>query len=289
MQGEGRHGRGQSVTLGCGIGLRPVYFGEILAEPPAIDWFEALSENYMVAGGNPRRVLRRVRERFPVALHGVSLSIGAAEPVDAQYVDHLAALVDEIDPAFVSDHLCWAGVGGHSAHDLWPLPLTEESLALVVDKVGRVQDRLGRRILLENPSSYAEFAASAIPEWDFIAEVARRADCGILLDVNNVFVSAFNHGFAPQVYIDAMPRERVGYLHLAGHSDLGDLLLDTHDAPVPADVWWLYEDTLRRLGPLPTLVERDDEYPPLSELLAEAERARTICRRLEDAACRTTA
>lgn len=266
--------------LGYGIGLRTVHYHDLVggdARPAAsgrIDWFEAISENFFGAGGNPRRVLRAVRERYPIALHGVSLSIGSVDPLDATYLDKLARLVDEIEPAIVSDHLCWSSLGGHTAHDLWPLPYTEESLVHVVERVAAVQDRLGRRILLENPSSYVEFRASTIPEAELLAEVARRADCGILLDVNNVYVSARNHGFDPDGYLATLPPERIGYVHVAGHSDLGDHLLDTHDQPVADAVWTLYRAAVRRFGAVSTLVEWDDQVPPLDVVVAEADRAR---------------
>jgi uncharacterized protein (UPF0276 family) len=262
--------------LGFGLGLRPPHFEDALGGQPRVDWWEVLSENFLVAGGNPRRVLRQVRERWPVVLHGVSLSIGSVDPVDDDYLARLAALADEVDPPVVSDHLCWVALDGRSGHDLWPLPYTDEALAVVVDKVGRVQDRLGRRILLENPSSYVTFTASHIPEAEFLAEVARRADCGILLDVNNIYVSSTNHGWDPDAYLAAIPPERVGQIHLAGHSDHGTHLLDTHDHPVCEAVWQLYGKALARLGDVSSMIERDDHIPPLDELIGELERARRI-------------
>ena len=265
--------------LGYGVGLRPAHYRDVLDGKHAVDWFEVTSENFFGAGGNPRRVLRAVRERYPVALHGVSLSIGTTDPVDDRYLDKLVRLAAEIEPAMVSDHLCWSSLGGHTVHDLWPLPYTEEALAHVVLRVRRVQDRLGRRILLENPSSYIEFRASVIPEAEFLAEVARRADCGILLDVNNLYVSARNHGFDPDAYLAAIPAERVGYVHLAGHTDAGDHLLDTHDHSVADGVWALYRSAVRRFGPVSTLVEWDDLIPPLDIVVEEAERARREARR----------
>ncbi|HEU4733538.1 MAG TPA: DUF692 domain-containing protein [Kofleriaceae bacterium] len=262
--------------LGFGLGLRPPHYEDVLGGEPHVDWWEVISENFLVAGGNPRRVLRLVRERWPVVLHGVSLSIGSVDPVDEAYLARLAALVAEVDPPIVSDHLCWSALGGHSAHDLWPLPYTEEALALVAAKVGRVQDRLGRRILLENPSSYVTFAASQLSEAEFLAEVARRADCGILLDVNNVYVSSTNHGWDPGAYLAAIPPDRVGQIHLAGHSDHGTHLLDTHDHPVCEAVWQLYGAAVARFGQVATMIERDDHIPPLAELIAELDRARQI-------------
>jgi uncharacterized protein (UPF0276 family) len=262
--------------LGFGLGLRLPHYQDVVEGDPRVDWWEVISENFLVAGGNPRRVLRRVRERWPVVLHGVSLSIGSVDPVDDDYLGKLAALAAEVEPPFVSDHLCWSGLGGHSAHDLWPLPYTEEALGLVVDKVGRVQDRLRRRILLENPSSYVTFAASTIPEAEFLAEVARRADCGILLDVNNIYVSSTNHGWDAAAYLAAIPPDRVAQIHLAGHSDHGAHLLDTHDHPVCEAVWQLYGDAIARLGSVATMIERDDHIPALDELVGELDRARQI-------------
>ncbi len=262
--------------LGFGLGLRPQHYPDVLAGQPAVDWWEVISENFMIDGGNPRRVLRQVRERWPVVLHGVSLSIGSVDPIDEVYLARLAALVAEVEPAIVSDHLCWSRFGGHSAHDLWPVPYTDEALAMIVDRVGRVQDRLGRRILLENPSSYATFAASHIPEAEFLAEVARRADCGILLDVNNVYVSSRNHGWDPHAYLAAIPTDRVGQIHLAGHTNHGSHLLDTHDQPVCDEVWELYAAATARFGAVSAMIERDDEIPPLADLVAELDHARAI-------------
>jgi uncharacterized protein (UPF0276 family) len=260
--------------LGFGLGLRTVHYHDVLEGEPRVDWWEVISENFLVAGGNPRRVLRQVRERWPVVLHGVSLSIGSVDPIDRDYLARLAALVDEVDPPIVSDHLCWSALGGHAAHDLWPLPYTDEALALVVDKVGQVQDRLGRRILLENPSSYVTFAASQISEAEFLAEVARRADCGILLDVNNVYVSSTNHRWDAGEYLAAIPVDRVGQIHLAGHSDHGTHLVDTHDHPVCDAVWALYAAAVARFGDVSTMIERDDHIPPLDELIGELDHAR---------------
>ena len=265
--------------LGFGLGLRPPHYQDALSNSggaSSVDWWELISENFMVAGGNPRRVLRAMRERAPVVLHGVSLSIGSVDSLDEGYLARLATLVAEVEPAIVSDHLCWSGVGGHTAHDLWPLPYTTEALDHIVERVARVQDRLGRRILLENPSSYVTFAASEIGEAEFLAEVARRADCGILLDINNVYVSAQNHGWDAAGYLAAIPVERVGQIHLAGHTDHGSHLLDTHDMPVCAAVWDLYAAAVARFGPVSTMIERDDHIPPLAELIAELDHARRI-------------
>ncbi len=262
--------------LGFGLGLRPPHYQDVLGGTPNVDWWEVISENFMVAGGNPRRVLRAVRERWPVVLHGVSLSIGSVDPLDEDYLARLAALVREVDPPIVSDHLCWSAFGGHSAHDLWPVPYTEEALAHVVARVAHAQERLGRRILLENPSSYVTFGASELSEAEFLAEVARRADCGILLDVNNVFVSCTNHGWDADAYLAAIPSDRVGQIHLAGHSGDGTHLIDTHDHPVCDAVWALYAKAATRFGAVATMIERDDRIPPLEELIGELDRARAI-------------
>jgi uncharacterized protein len=262
--------------LGHGIGLRTKHFPRVLDGTAHADWFEAISENFMIRGGRPLAVLERVRAEAPIVLHGVSLSIGSTDPLNLHYLDELADLAARFAPAWVSDHLCWGSVGGRYAHDLLPLPYTEEALALVAERVRVVQDRLRRRILLENVSSYLTFTHSTMPEWEFLAAVAERADCGILLDVNNVYVSAMNHGFAPEAYVDGVPAARVGQIHLAGHSDRGTHLLDTHDAAVVPAVWDLYRYTLGRLGRVSTLVEWDDRIPELEEVVAEAERARAI-------------
>src|SRR4051794_17958570 len=262
--------------LGTGIGLRPPHYADVAAGRARVDWLEVITENFMVEGGNPRRVLRAVRERYPVVLHGVSMSLGSVDPLDDRYLDALAALAREVEPAWISDHLCWSSFGGHSAHDLWPLPYTEEALDHVAARIARVQERLGRRILVENVSSYLTFRQSAMPEWEFLAALADRADCGLLLDVNNVFVSGRNHGFDPAAFIDGVPRDRVAQFHLAGHSDKGTHLLDTHDHPVCDEVWALYRHAVRRFGPQATLLERDDDIPPLDELVAEARRAAEV-------------
>jgi uncharacterized protein (UPF0276 family) len=267
--------------LGHGIGLRTKHYPELVGEGAGadlsrVDWFEAISENFMVPGGNPRYVLERVRERFPVVLHGVSLSLGSVDPLDEGYLDRLARLIDEVEPAWVSDHLCWSSHGGRHVHDLLPLPYTEEALAHVAARVQRVQERLGRQILVENVSSYLEFTCSTMREWEFLAALCERADCGLLLDVNNVFVSAHNHRFDARDYLAGLPRGRVGQIHLAGHSDKGTHLLDTHDHPVCDGVWALYREALQRFGRVSTLIERDDHIPPLAEVVSESERARAL-------------
>jgi hypothetical protein len=262
--------------LGHGIGLRTRHYPRILDGTARADWFEVISENFMIRGGRPLEVLARARATAPIVLHGVSLSLGSVDPLNEGYLDELADLATRFEPAWVSDHLCWGSIGGHYAHDLLPLPYTEEAVAHVVGRVARVQERLGRRILVENVSSYVTFTHSVMPEWEFLAAVAERADCGILLDVNNVYVSAVNHGFAPETYIDAVPAARVGQIHLAGHSDHGTHLLDTHDGLIVPAVWNLYRRAVGRLGRVSTLVEWDDHIPELEEVLAEAERARAV-------------
>lgn len=257
--------------------MRPPHFAALAAGPhEGVDWVEVISENFMVAGGNPRAVLRAVRARMPVVLHGVSLSIGSVDPLDRRYLDQLATLASEVEPAWISDHLCWSSFQGHTGHDLWPLPFTEESLDHVTARVLAVQDRLGRPILVENVSSYLELADSALTEWEFLAALCARTDCGVLLDVNNIFVSAHNHGFAPRAFLEGIPVGRVGQIHLAGHRDEGTHLLDTHDHPVCEGVWDLYRAAVDRFGPIPTLIERDADIPPLSELVAESRQAAAI-------------
>ena len=261
---------------GFGLGLRPRHYEAILRSSPRVDWFEALSENYMIPGGRPLHYLMRIRERFPVVLHGVSLSIGSTDPLDRAYLKQLKALAARVEPEWISDHLCWTGVAGRNLHDLMPLPYTQEALRHVARRVRAVQDFLGRRILLENVSSYVAYRESAMTEWDFLAALAREADCDILLDVNNIYVSAFNHGFDALEFLDRMPAARVRQIHLAGHDNCGDLIIDTHDAPVIGPVWELYAEALRRFGPVPTMIERDDRIPPLGALVRELDRARAV-------------
>lgn len=260
--------------LGYGLGLRVEHYQELLAQPQGVDWLEIISENYMVPGGLPLVWLERFRQRFPLAMHGVSLSIGSTDPLDQGYLARLDALARRIEPAWVSDHLCWTGVQGVNLHDLMPLPYTEEALEHVAARVREVQDRLRRRILLENVSSYIRYADSQLEEWEFLAEIARRADCLILLDINNIYVSARNHDFDPQRYLDGVPVDRVQQFHLAGHEQGESLIVDTHDAPVPSPVWSLYRDAVRRFGAVSTMIERDDRIPPLAELLDELGEAR---------------
>ena len=261
---------------GFGLGLRTPHYEAILNEPHAIDWLEVVTENYLVPGGKALDYLERIRARYPIVMHGVSLSIGSTDPLDVDYLAAVRALADRIEPHWISDHLCWTGVEGRNVHDLLPLPYTEEALNEVVARVGRVQEALGRQILLENVSSYLTFHASEMSEWEFLREVAQRADCAILLDINNIYVSSVNHGFDPLQYLRAMPKSRVRQFHLAGHSDLGGHLIDTHDAPIVEPVWNLYRSALAHFGAVPTMIERDDNIPELSELVAELQIAREL-------------
>jgi len=271
--------------LGFGLGLRTPHYEAMLGEPHAVDWLEVITENYLGPGGKPLHYLERMRERFPLVMHGVSLSIGSTDPIDLEYLAQVRNLAARIEPHWISDHLCWTGIDGHNLHDLLPLPYTEEALASVAARVGQVQDALGRQILLENVSSYLSFRASELTEWDFLREVAQRADCAILLDINNIYVSSVNHGFDPLAYLQAIPKERVRQFHLAGHSDMGGHLIDTHDHPIAEPVWDLYGAAVARFGMVPTMIERDDNIPELGELVAELQIARALAgRHLQQAA-----
>ena len=263
--------------LGAGVGLRTKHHAAALESGAALpDFFELITENFFAAGGRPREVLEEARRRRPIALHGVSLSIGSRDPLDASYLDRVAELADRVQPAIVSDHLCWSSHGGRHAHDLLPLVFTAGEVDRIAARVREVQVRLGRRILLENVSSYLAWNASTMTEWAFLAAVAEQADAGILLDVNNVYVNAKNHGFDPAEFLAGLPAARVGQIHLAGHADRGRYLFDTHDAPVGEPVWALYRAALERFGPVSTLIERDDKIPAWEVLLAEATAARTL-------------
>jgi uncharacterized protein (UPF0276 family) len=270
--------------LGVGVGLRTVHFADVLERRPAVGWLEAITENFLDTGGRPLRVLEEVAGRWPVVLHGVSLSIGSVDPLDLGYLAKVGALARRVRAAWVSDHLCWTGVAGRNVHDLLPLPYDEPTLRHVVARVREVQDRLERPLVLENPSTYVEFVGSTMPEHEFLARLAEEADCGLLLDVNNVYVSARNHGFDPEAYVDAIPPGRVVQYHLAGHTDHGTHVVDTHSAPVVDPVWELYRRALARTGPRATLLEWDEEIPPLDEVLAEARKAQPFL----DAAARPT-
>lgn len=262
--------------LGFGLGLRPEHYEAILSEFPAIDWFEIITENYLVPGGKPLYFLDRIREHYPMVMHGVSLSIGSTDPLDWEYLKDVKALIDRVQPRWISDHLCWTGIQGRNTHDLLPLPYTEEVMNHVVPRIKAVQDFLERRLLLENVSSYITYQESSMTEWTFLRTIAEQADCHILLDVNNVYVSSQNHEFNPIDYIMAMPTERIRQIHLAGHLNHGDYIIDTHDHPIVDPVWDLYRETIRQHGLISTMIERDDDIPPLAELMHELERAKTI-------------
>jgi uncharacterized protein (UPF0276 family) len=269
---------GKPPYLGFGLGLRPRHYEEILSGNPDIDWFEVISENYMIPGGQPLRILDQIRERYPVVMHGVSLSIASTAPLDMDYLAALKTLSDRVEPKWISDHLCWTGVHGVNLHDLLPVPYTQEALDHVVERVSRVQDVLGRRLTLENVSSYVTFGDSEMSEWEFVSEVATRADCWLLFDVNNVYVSAFNHGFSTDDFLHGVPRDRIVQFHVAGHSHEESHIIDTHDHPVCDEVWDFYRETVAHFGPVSTMIERDDNIPPLAEVVAELDIARQIAR-----------
>ena len=266
---------------GFGLGLRPAHYTALLDARAPLEWLEIISENFMVGGGKPMAMLDRLRADYPMAMHGVALSIGSTDALDRDYLKKLKALAHRVDPLWISDHFCWTGVGGHNAHDLLPLPYTEEAVRLLVRKITQVQNELGRRLVLENVSSYLGYAVSDMTEWDFIRTVADEADCLLLLDVNNVYVSSVNHGFDPVHYLAGLPAARVQQIHLAGHSTHDDHLVDTHDQPVCEEVWALYDIACGMFGEVATMIERDDNIPALHELLNELARARRIAVRAE--------
>jgi uncharacterized protein (UPF0276 family) len=262
------------IFEGFGLGLRPPHFNEFLEQGDLVDFVEVISENFMVPGGRPLYVLDKVRERYPVAMHGVSMSIGSADGVKLDYLRRLKALADRVNPLWVSDHLCWTGVEEFNSHDLLPMPYTEEAMDLISANIARAQDVLERPILMENASTYLTFADDQMTEWAFISEMCRRTGCYLLLDVNNIYVSGTNHGFDMDAYLAGIPEDRVRQMHLAGHSQGRELLIDTHDEPVPDPVWALYKKAVGRFGPLASMIERDDNIPPLADLLAELDVAR---------------
>ncbi|MNF26646.1 hypothetical protein D3C76_322950 [compost metagenome] len=261
---------------GYGLGLRSHYYQQILEQSPPVDWFEIISENFMVEGGKALYYLDAITERYPVVMHGVSLSIGGPHALDTEYLKRLKQLSDRTNPAWISDHLCWSRGNAHQLHDLLPLPYTEESLYYVVNRVRQVQDLLQRPLVLENVSSYVRRAGDEFTEWEFLEALSRLSDCELLLDINNVYVSSRNHGFDPLTFIHGMPANKIRQLHLAGHSDYGDYVIDTHDQPVSDPVWALYQQTLEHIGPVATLLERDDRLPPFEELLVELQKAREL-------------
>lgn len=262
--------------LGFGLGLRAQHYGDILEGNPPVDWFEVISENYMVPGGQPLRMLDKIRARYPIVMHGVSLSIASTAPFDEDYLKGLKTLADRTEPKFVSDHLCWTGVHGVNLHDLLPFPYTREALDHVVARVQHVQDYLKRPIALENVSTYVQFGHSEMQEWEFIAEMTKRTGCWLVFDVNNVYVSAFNHSYSADEFIAGIPADRVVQFHLAGHEHNMTHIIDTHDALVCDAVWDLYRKSLTRFGPVSTIIERDDDIPPLADMVTELGRARVI-------------
>ena len=264
---------------GFGLGLRTSHYAEILSARCNVDWFEILSENYMIPGGKPLAMLDQIRRDYPMVMHGVSMSIGSADGPSGEYLAQLKALMRRVEPLWISDHLCWTGVHGHNMHDLFPLPYTEETVKHVVRNVKRVQDYLERPLLLENVSSYVAFTSDSLTEWDFITAIAEESDSLILLDVNNIYVSSVNHGFDPLTYLTSIPKSKVRQFHLAGHSDLGGHLIDTHDHPIAPPVWNLYCAAVAHFGAVPTMIERDDNIPELSDLVAELDIARELGRR----------
>ncbi len=262
--------------LGFGLGLRTDHYEQVLNDRPAIDWLEIISENYMVEGGKALHYLDRIRDLYPMVMHGVSMSIGSTAPLNFDYLADLKQLIARVEPEWVSDHLCWTGVHGRNLHDLMPLPYTEETIAHVAARVEQVQDFLGRQILLENVSSYVTYNASQLSEWEFLSAIAERADCLLLLDINNIYVSSHNHAFDPLDYLDGVPVDRIQQFHLAGHSYQNQLIIDTHDHPICDPVWLLYQQAVERFGRISTMIERDDNIPPLDELVAELEVARRL-------------
>ena len=267
--------------LGFGLGLRTDHYDYVLENKPQVDWFEVLTENYMVDGGKPKYYLHAIREHYPMVMHGVSMSIGSTAPLNQDYLKKLKVLINEVQPEWVSDHLCWTGLQDTNSHDLLPLPYNEESIQHVADRISRVQDFLGQQILLENLSSYVTFKNSIMEEWEFYKEIAERADCLMLLDINNIYVSSRNHNFNPSDYLDSINPKRVRQIHLAGHTDYGDYVIDTHDHDVNESVWNLYADAVKRFGLVSTMIERDDNIPPFPELFAELQHAKGIAQDVE--------
>lgn len=262
--------------LGFGLGLRTEHYEDILAQRPPVDWFEIISENYMISGGKPLYFLDQIRNHYPLVMHGVSLSIGSTDPLDKDYLKRLKTLAQRIEPVWISDHLCWTGIKGLNLHDLLPLPYTEEAIKHIVERISMVQDFLGRQILIENVSSYLSYTQSEMSEWDFLGAIAQRADCYLLCDINNIYVSSVNHDFKAMDYIHALPTTRVAQIHLAGHSNEGNYIIDTHDAAIIEPVWDLYAQAIRYLGPVSTMIERDDNIPALAELMLELNQAKEI-------------
>jgi uncharacterized protein len=266
--------------LGYGLGLRPDYYDVILEHKPEVDWFELLTENYLVPGGKPLYYLDQIRAHYPLVMHGVSLSLGSTDLIDTDYLKALKALSKRIEPIWISDHLCWTGIDGKNLHDLIPIPYTLDAISHIVGRINQVQDFLQRPILIENVSSYLNYVQSEMTEWEFIAEIVKQSGCFILLDVNNVYVSSVNHQFNPLDFIHALPKARVAQIHLAGHADHGHYIIDTHDAPIIEAVWSLYAATISFMGEVSTMIERDDNMPDFNELFAEMKKAKEIAQRV---------
>ncbi len=268
----------EKTFLGYGLGLRTDHYETILNTKPAVDWFEVITENYLVPGGKPHYYLEKIREHYPIVMHGVSMSIGSSDPLDWTYLNEVKSLAHKTQPKWISDHLCWTGIHGKNTHDLLPLPYTEETIQHVVNRIIQIQDFLQQRILIENVSSYVSYKQSTLTEWDFLKEISNRADCLILLDINNIYVSSFNHEFKPETYLAALPKNRIQQIHLAGHSNMGDYIIDTHDHEIIDPVWDLYALALEKYGLVSTMIERDDNIPSLSTLMTELKRAKKIAR-----------
>ena len=263
--------------LGFGLGLRTEHYEDVLRlKPRQIDWFEILSENYMVDGGKPLYYLDSIRQDYPMVMHGVSMSLGSTDPLNYEYLKNLKALIHRVEPMWISDHLCWTGVDQKNMHDLLPLPYTEAAVNHLADRIAEAQDFLGRQMLIENLSSYVTYCDDVMSEWEFISAIAEKADCNILLDINNIYVSSYNHHYDPIEYLEGVPAERVWQHHIAGHMNNGNLIIDTHDADITDPVWSLYEETAKRMGPVSTMIERDGNIPPLEQLIDELEHARQI-------------
>lgn len=274
----------QLPYLGFGLGLRTDHYQAIIDNQPAVDWFEIITENYLVPGGKPLYFLEKIRANYPLVMHGVSMSIGSTDPLNWDYLRQVKTLANNIEAHWISDHLCWTGFNGKNSHDLLPLPYSEEAIQHVATRISQVQEFLGRQILMENVSSYVTFNDSMLPEWEFVNEVIKRADCLLLLDVNNVYVSAFNHGFDPLEFINSIPVDKVQQIHLAGHTNCGTHIIDTHDEPVIDAVWRLYQAAIKRFGKVSTMIERDDNIPPFEELYTELQKAKQLAIDLEAAA-----
>ncbi|OCQ21304.1 hypothetical protein A7985_11810 [Pseudoalteromonas luteoviolacea] len=262
--------------IGFGLGLRTCYFEEILATQPNVDWFEIISENYFVDGGKPWHYLDQIKEQYPIVMHGVSMSIGSTSDINFDYLGNLKKTIDRVQPMWISDHLCFSSLGDFNSHDLLPMPYTEEAIDHLAQRLNIVQDYLQRPLILENVSSYLTYQASQMSEWEFLSELHSRTQCRYLLDINNIYVSARNHEFEPETFLDAIPQQAIAQIHLAGHSDFGSHIIDTHDQPICDQVWRLFENFAKTRGPINTMIERDDNFPPFSELMAELDHARAI-------------